>query len=223
MAAGFKPLTVADRAWFSWSGVGDQPRGTGGKLVEIRLRDGTVRTWSANILNWDHSPVAPSGDIVAYRLAESELSSHPGEACAQNFNALRADVDAAVEVSSLSRSGALPGLQIEMLDEEPVTLNLPTTGPYAGLARTLYAAFEQAASGKGKERHAVDGVAFEDQPMTTINRQLGSVDGFIYQAHKKSLEAKRLPDGRAQAELLGAINYLAGAHNALDTWAKKPA
>lgn len=82
---------------------------------------------------------------------------------------------------------------------------------YAKLAHALQAAYNQAALGKGKERHASESVAFEDQPMSVINRQLGSIDGFIYQAHKKSLEAKRLPLERAQAELLGAINYLAGA------------
>lgn len=92
---------------------------------------------------------------------------------------------------------------------------------YEKLADVLQRAFDQASAGKGKERHASDNVPFEAQPMSTINKQLGSIDGFIYQAHKKSLEAKRLPDGRAQAELLGAINYLAGAVIALDTWAKK--
>ena len=82
---------------------------------------------------------------------------------------------------------------------------------YSKLALALQSAYNQAAFGKGKERHASDSVAFEDQPMSVINRQLGSIDGFLYQAHKKSLEAKRLPLERAQAELLGAINYLAGA------------
>lgn len=100
--------------------------------------------------------------------------------------------------------------------------NVPFSSPgYEKLADVLQRAFDQAASGKGKERHASDNVPFEAQPMSAINRQLGSIDGFIYQAHKKSLEAKRLPHGRAQAELLGAINYLAGAVIALDTWAKQ--
>ncbi|WP_441280647.1 hypothetical protein [Tardiphaga sp. 862_B3_N1_1] len=82
---------------------------------------------------------------------------------------------------------------------------------YEKLAQAYQAAYEQASVGKGKERHASDNVPFHEQPMTTINRQLGSIDGFVYQAHKKSLEAKRLPLERAQAELLGAMNYLAGA------------
>jgi hypothetical protein len=85
------------------------------------------------------------------------------------------------------------------------------TPGYEKLARALIAAYDQAAAGKGKERHA-NNQPFEDQPMSTINRALGSIDGFLYQAHKKSLESKRLPLPRAQAELLGAINYLAGAY-----------
>jgi hypothetical protein len=91
---------------------------------------------------------------------------------------------------------------------------------YDELAGVLRRAYGQAAVGKGKERHAgKDNKPFELQPMSTINREQGSIDGFLYQARKKALEAKGLPDGRAQAELLGAINYLAGAVIALDTWA----
>lgn len=96
--------------------------------------------------------------------------------------------------------------------------NMETPG-YEALADVLVRAFKQASEGKGKERHAGEGVPFERQPMSTINIEQGSIDGFLYQARKKALEAKRLPDGRAQAELLGAINYLAGAIIALDTWA----
>ena len=90
---------------------------------------------------------------------------------------------------------------------------------YDSLADVLQRAYDQAANGKGKDRHAGDGVAFENQPMATINREQGSIDGYLYQARKKAIEARRLPHGRAQAELLGAINYLAGAVIALDTWA----
>lgn len=90
---------------------------------------------------------------------------------------------------------------------------------YEMLAAVLQRAYDQASTGKGKERHAGVGVPFERQPMTTINIEQGSIDGFLYQARKKALESKRLPAGRAQAELLGAINYLAGAVIALDTWA----
>lgn len=90
-----------------------------------------------------------------------------------------------------------------------------TVPGYETLAGVLRQAYAQAADGKGKERHA-DGNAFDEQPMTTINAMLGSVDGFLYQAIKKTVESKRLPKDRAVAELLGAINYLAGAVIALE-------
>ena len=96
-----------------------------------------------------------------------------------------------------------------------------TPAAYDKLADVLNRALLQASQGKGRDRHAVDGVPFEEQPMATINRQLGSVHGFVFQAHKKSLEAMRLPAGRDVAELLGAVNYLCGAVIALESWAKK--
>lgn len=82
---------------------------------------------------------------------------------------------------------------------------------YEALAGVLRRAFEQASAGKGKERHS-NGKPFTEQPMLSINRTLGSIDGMLYQAAKKSAEARGLPTTeRAVAELLGAINYLAGA------------
>lgn len=107
----------------------------------------------------------------------------------------------------------------EAKDDDVVIHEVRVPAGYDRLFRVLMAALDQAASGKGKERHASDGVAFEDQPMSSINRTLNSVDGFLYQAAKKAQESRRLPSGRAQAELLGAINYLAGAAIAYDTWA----
>ncbi len=86
---------------------------------------------------------------------------------------------------------------------------------YRCLSDVLARAFDQAAEGKGAQRHA-NGNAFDEQPMATINTMLGSVDGFLYQAIKKAVESKRLPKDRAVAELLGAINYLAGAVIALE-------
>ena len=80
---------------------------------------------------------------------------------------------------------------------------------YRSLASVLAAAIEQAASGKGKERHARAGEPFEQQKICEITRRVGF--GFpLGQAIKKAEEAPRLGD-RASDELLGAINYLAAA------------
>ena len=80
--------------------------------------------------------------------------------------------------------------------------------PYAKLREVLERAFIQASGGKGKERHAEDGEAFEDQVICEVRRRVGH--GYTRgQAVKKIYEAGRLPKDRAVAELLGAINYIA--------------
>ena len=88
---------------------------------------------------------------------------------------------------------------------------MPDIGPYWPLRRVLDAAYDQAATGKGKERHAND-KPFTDQPIMEIARMVGP--GYqLGQAMKKAQEAggmiQRDQPDRAKAELLGAINYLA--------------
>jgi hypothetical protein len=84
---------------------------------------------------------------------------------------------------------------------------------YGPLASILQEAYEQAAGGKGKERHA-NGKPFLDQPIMEIARMVGV--GFqTGQVQKKVQEATSM-FGRGQAEaavreLLGAINYAAAA------------
>jgi hypothetical protein len=98
--------------------------------------------------------------------------------------------------------------------------DIKTAAGYEELERVLCAAYIQAAVGKGAERHA-DSKPFTDQPMQTIAQSYGSVDGMMFQVSKKLGESRGLPDGRAQAEVLGAIVYAAGVHIAYDTWASR--
>lgn len=80
---------------------------------------------------------------------------------------------------------------------------------YESLQSVLDRAYMQAASGKGAQRHAT-GKAFHEQPMQTIQDLVGS--GFATgQAMKKLQEAARMEPESAVRELLGAINYIAGA------------
>lgn len=81
---------------------------------------------------------------------------------------------------------------------------------HASLRSVLDAAIAQAAQGKGLRRHA-SGEPFEQQKICQLNRFIGSPDGAIFQACKKAIESSRLPPVQAEAELLGAINYLAAA------------
>jgi hypothetical protein len=95
---------------------------------------------------------------------------------------------------------------------QPYTLR---TAPdnYTTLRTILDAAFDHAAIGKGKERHARD-LPFDDQPIMQTTRLVGV--GFpLGQAIKKAGEAAGMIEreelNAAEAECLGAINYLAGA------------
>lgn len=84
---------------------------------------------------------------------------------------------------------------------------------YEDLAGVLRDALAQAAEGKGKERHST-GEPFCDQPMAVINRWV--TNGFSTgQGIKKGQEAamffQKGEYDRGETELLGAINYYAGA------------
>lgn len=91
---------------------------------------------------------------------------------------------------------------------------LASSDPYAHLSAILGDAYNQAANGKGKARHNARNVSFDRQPILEISRMcgLGYPTG---QAQKKTQEAvsmfNRGEADRAEAELLGAINYLAAA------------
>lgn len=85
---------------------------------------------------------------------------------------------------------------------------------YESLHGVLRRAFVQAAHGKGAERHAQD-APFDQQPMQRLIDLYG-VGFALGQAAKKSQEAMRLSPERAVHELLGAINYLAGAVIAIE-------
>ena len=80
---------------------------------------------------------------------------------------------------------------------------------YEALAQVLKEALEQASIGKGKERHANDD-AFKDQLMVYMANQIG-IAGPVFQVVKKAVESCRLPYPANVKELLGAINYAAGA------------
>lgn len=88
-----------------------------------------------------------------------------------------------------------------------------TVPGYELLQAVLLRAYDQAARTKGAERHAND-LPFHKQPMQTIadNHGIGFIQG---QIEKKNIEAggmvRRGEHSKAVHELLGVINYAAGA------------
>lgn len=81
---------------------------------------------------------------------------------------------------------------------------------YRTLLGVLFDSLDQAAYGKGKERHAND-LPFEEQRMTSISKALNSPLGMAYQAIKKVQEGVQFEETeRVIKELHGAIVYIAG-------------
>jgi hypothetical protein len=90
------------------------------------------------------------------------------------------------------------------------TVDRALADPYWALREVLAEAYDQAAYGKGAERHA-RGNPFHEQHMQTISRLLGTERGMAFQAVKKLTEGLDMVDPAArEREILGAINYLAG-------------
>lgn len=80
---------------------------------------------------------------------------------------------------------------------------------YLPLLRTFLGALEQAAYGKGRERHAND-LPFVEQPILTMARMLDSDAGLAQQVIKKTVEARSLPTKQARInELRGTLVYAA--------------
>ena len=97
----------------------------------------------------------------------------------------------------------------------PILLNWSETASpeYAPLAAILQEAYDQAARGKGMDRHD-NGKPFTEQRAMSIGRKVGP--GFpVGQSLKKTEEAATMigkgQSGAAIRELLGAINYAAAA------------
>lgn len=85
---------------------------------------------------------------------------------------------------------------------------------YGELRRVLRLAYDQAASGKGAERHG-DGRPFERQRIMNLARDVGP-GGLAFQVCKKTQEATgailKGQHERARCDLLGAIVYLAAEY-----------
>ena len=92
------------------------------------------------------------------------------------------------------------------------SVKVPVEDPaYAKLRHVLGEAYDQAAVGKGRDRHVKrEDQPFEHQPICSLQRIYGS--GYAFgQVGKKMEESMRMDTKAAVAELYGAINYIAAA------------
>ena len=88
------------------------------------------------------------------------------------------------------------------------------------VGEVIHQAMLRCFSGKGKERHNIEGtVDFMDQPLMEISRRVG-IGGPLYQVHKKAYEAhdmvRKGDFERARNELLDIIIYTAATVLLLD-------
>lgn len=88
------------------------------------------------------------------------------------------------------------------------------------VGEVIHQAMLRCFSGKGKERHNIEGtVDFMDQPLMEISRRTG-IGGPLYQVHKKAYEAhdmvRKGDFERARNELLDIIIYTAATVLLLD-------
>lgn len=157
-----------------------------------------------------------SSDIVAYCTSPWEVvKPAPERSEAESSLAdFSARVDAFREfANNVEKIPAREPVQFTLDGIEPPTIDMTEPG-YETLADVLQRAYDQAAKGKGKERHA-RGEPFDEQVMQQGAQRFG-VGSLLFQAFKKSEESQRLQHDRAINELLGAIVYLAGAVIALE-------
>lgn len=136
----------------------------------------------------------------------SQPQAHP-DRCGCDTGERSGQVGGPKRVTALSfdLSEALPGAA----STEHYELPRPATpANYLSLQAVLDEAFNQAAYGKGAQRHA-QSKPFEEQPMQKLIELYGIGFG-LGQAGKKMQEAQRMEVEPAVRELLGAINYIAG-------------
>ncbi|MBU2538112.1 MAG: hypothetical protein KKH22_06710 [Proteobacteria bacterium] len=178
------------------------------KLV-MRLKD---RTEENDILSAMCGEVA---DILGAGAADnlSQVARRRKDESAMAIREINKNLELRQEIASLNRLLATHPLETPAATEESIVAKwsaLPAPDGYEALTAVLQDAIDQAANGKGLERHA-DDQPFHNQPIMRETQAVGL--GFpAGQARKKILEAVRGCDDhpeRAVADLLGAINYIA--------------
>lgn len=110
------------------------------------------------------------------------------------------------------RITAISPIRRERLDSKVTKLHhMGGVAGYEGLERVLSLAFDQAARGKGADRHAA-GRGFEDQPIITIpvsKSFLVGLGGLSYQVEKKNGEADRMCEKADEHARLSSDDSLA--------------
>lgn len=113
-----------------------------------------------------------------------------------------------------------PYIYYDRINEYKVEGDREITNGERKVSEVIHQAMLRCFSGKGKERHNIEGtVDFMDQPLMEISRRTG-IGGPLYQVHKKAYEAhdmvRKGDSERARNELLDIIIYTAATVLLLD-------
>lgn len=203
-----------------------------GELVDALLSNGALAEGEvAADLLWSRSQNDAPPYVVAWKPHHPKMSQ--AEKAKRAFDQIAAEMDAAIrrlpqkvrlglsaaEMDAVMRKSSAPPEEKAEVEHRsaarPSIQNFPKRG-YECLFAVFRDAHNQAAYGKGEERHA-NNRPFHEQRMQTISRGLDSPLGLAYQVVKKVEEGLQMedPDARRR-ELLGALNYLAGVVIFLD-------
>lgn len=129
-------------------------------------------------------------------------------------------IESTCEITDYYKGGFMYTLGNEIINEYKVEGNREITNGERKVSEVIHQAMLRCFSGKGKERHNIEGtVDFMDQPLMEISRRTG-IGGPLYQVHKKAYEAhdmvRKGDSERARNELLDIIIYTAATVLLLD-------
>ena len=145
---------------------------------------------------------APYGVTTAYDKAAEDCQGVAYEKFAPELRPSTADTNDDLDLTMVADDSGVRSTLFRFKNEKDRDDYLP-------LLRTFLGALEQAAYGKGRERHAND-LPFIEQPILTMAHMLDSDAGLAQQVIKKTIEARSLPTKQARInELRGTLVYAA--------------
>ena len=164
-------------------------------VTEVRITGGTAQDAMENIAKM----IKANNQPAAFAWEGRKVGTSPAMAAPYGVKAAKQQQ---YELTMEADESGFPSVMFRFKNKKDRDDYLP-------LLRTFLGALEQAAYGKGRERHAND-LPFTEQPILTMARMLDSDAGLAQQAIKKTVEARSLPTKQARInELRGTLVYAA--------------
>lgn len=164
-------------------------------VTEVRITGGTAQDAMENIAKM----IKANNQPAAFAWEGRKVGTSPAMAAPYGVKAAKQQQ---YELTMEADESGFPSVMFRFKNKKDRDDYLP-------LLRTFLGALEQAAYGKGRERHAND-LPFTEQPILTMARMLDSDAGLAQQVIKKTVEARSLPTKQARInELRGTLVYAA--------------